>query len=66
MAEYSHLSEPDPEFAPYLAGMMAIPPINDLEGRRQRFDTTFLDAARKTYAPNLPHGIVYCIIYVRG
>ncbi|KAJ6485168.1 Alpha/Beta hydrolase protein [Mycena vitilis] len=54
MAEYSHLSEPDPELAPFLAQLMAIPQTYELEERRARFDSIFGEIAKKTYGPGLP------------
>ncbi|KAJ7780577.1 Alpha/Beta hydrolase protein [Mycena maculata] len=57
---YSHLSEPDPEFAPHIAALMAIPLISDLHERRKQFDTVFVETARKTYGSRLPKDTEYC------
>ncbi|KAJ7935577.1 Alpha/Beta hydrolase protein [Mycena leptocephala] len=43
MAEYSHLSDPDPEFAPYMAQMMAIPQIFEVEARRKQTEYRLTD-----------------------
>jgi hypothetical protein len=56
MAEYSHLSDPDPEFAPYMAQMMAIPQIFEVEARRKRFKSVFIETSKKSYASALPNG----------
>ncbi|KAJ7640549.1 Alpha/Beta hydrolase protein [Mycena rosella] len=62
MAEYSHLSEPDPEFAPYVAPLTAMRPILDLDGRRNLYNTVFLEAARKAFAPKLPQDTEYRVV----
>ncbi|KAF7376279.1 Abhydrolase-3 domain-containing protein [Mycena sanguinolenta] len=59
MAQYSHLSDPDPEFAPHMARMTATPLDNDFAAARARFNTVFVEAARKTYAPGLPKDTEY-------
>ncbi|KAJ7682684.1 Alpha/Beta hydrolase protein [Mycena polygramma] len=59
MAEYSHLSEPDPELAPYMAQLMAIPQTYDLKERRARFDSVFGEIAKKTYGTGLPKDTDY-------
>jgi len=60
MTEYSHLSEPDPEFAPFIAQLSApAPQVYDLEAQRQRFNTRFLESAKQTYAPGLPKETEY-------
>ncbi|KAJ6584896.1 Alpha/Beta hydrolase protein [Mycena capillaripes] len=61
MAEYSHLSEPDPEFAPYMAQLLAVPPIYDLEARRARFETVFIETSKKSYSPGLPKDSEYIV-----
>ncbi|KAJ7682885.1 Alpha/Beta hydrolase protein [Mycena rosella] len=62
MAEYSHLSEPDPEFAPYVAEMMAIPQIYELEARRKRFDEFVTAMLKKSYTPGFPPDSDYRVV----
>ncbi|KAJ7459795.1 Alpha/Beta hydrolase protein [Mycena latifolia] len=62
MAEYSHLSEPDPEFAPYVADLQAIPQIYEINARRKRFESLFLATSKKTYRPGLPPESDYRVI----
>ncbi|KAJ7645423.1 Alpha/Beta hydrolase protein [Mycena polygramma] len=59
MAEYSHLSDPDPEFAPYIAELSAVPQIEDTEARRAYFNGAFVEVVRKTYTPGLPKDTEY-------
>ncbi|KAJ6584929.1 Alpha/Beta hydrolase protein [Mycena capillaripes] len=61
MAEYSHLSDPDPEFAPYMAQLLATPQIPDLEARRARFDAVFIETSKKSYSPGLPKDSEYVV-----
>ncbi|KAJ7134552.1 Alpha/Beta hydrolase protein [Mycena epipterygia] len=58
MAEYSHLSEPDPEFAPYVARLRAIPQIYEINARRKQFDS-LLEPTRTAYTPGLPKDTEY-------
>jgi len=61
MAEYSHLSEPDPEFAPHLAQLQltTTPQVYDVEARRHRFNSRFIETAKKSYTPGLPKETEY-------
>ncbi|KAF7365280.1 Abhydrolase-3 domain-containing protein [Mycena venus] len=59
MAEYSRLSEPDPEFAPYVAQLTGTPQVYDVEERRNRFNSRFIETAKKCYAPGLPKETKY-------
>ncbi|KAF8208872.1 Alpha/Beta hydrolase protein [Mycena galopus ATCC 62051] len=59
MAQYSHLSEPDPEFAPHIARLLAIPEVKDVAASRARFNSLFLETAKKTYSPGLPKDTEY-------
>ncbi|KAJ7732678.1 Alpha/Beta hydrolase protein [Mycena metata] len=60
MAQYSHLSEADPEFAPFLA-IKAPPPSFVLEERRKRF-AAVIDAGKKSYTPGLPKETEYQVL----
>ncbi|KAJ7366794.1 Alpha/Beta hydrolase protein [Mycena albidolilacea] len=60
MAEYSYLSEPDPEFAPHMAGLMAIPQVYDIVERRARFEL-FIKASKTSYSPGLPEETEYLL-----
>ncbi|KAJ7780599.1 Alpha/Beta hydrolase protein [Mycena maculata] len=64
MAEYSHLSEPDPEFAPYIAQINSLPPLpqDDWNTRRRRFDSFIVATSNKTYGPQLPKETEYRVI----
>ncbi|KAJ6559254.1 Alpha/Beta hydrolase protein [Mycena vulgaris] len=62
MAEYSHLSDPDPEFAPYVAQLMAIPQLYDLDARRERFDSFIIETSKKSYTPSLPPDSEYRLV----
>ncbi|KAJ7134224.1 hypothetical protein C8R44DRAFT_976867 [Mycena epipterygia] len=53
MASYTHLSEPDPEFAPHVARLQALTQVFELTARRKQFDS-LLDPAKKAYTPGLP------------
>ncbi|KAF8208871.1 Alpha/Beta hydrolase protein [Mycena galopus ATCC 62051] len=59
MAEYAHLSEPDPEFLPFMAQLMAVPHVYDVAEGRTRFNSLFLETAKKTYSPGLPKDTEY-------
>ncbi|KAF7297779.1 Abhydrolase-3 domain-containing protein [Mycena kentingensis (nom. inval.)] len=57
MAEYAHLSVPDPEFAPLLERMLTAPTAKDvpMSVRRQGYNQRFAELSQKTYAPRVPH-----------
>ncbi|KAJ7254394.1 Alpha/Beta hydrolase protein [Mycena haematopus] len=59
MAQYSYLSEPDPEFAPHMARLMAVPSVNEVAHTRARFNLLFGEAAKKSYTPGLPKDTEY-------
>ncbi|KAJ7501199.1 Alpha/Beta hydrolase protein [Mycena galericulata] len=60
MAEYSHLSETDPEIAPVLVQLQASPPLpmDDLDERRKQFNG-YTELINKTHAPRLPQDTEY-------
>ncbi|KAJ7465459.1 Alpha/Beta hydrolase protein, partial [Mycena galericulata] len=62
MAEFSYLSDPDPELAPQLAQRKAIspPPLDNIDERRKLFNS-FIEAANAAYAPQLPKDTEYRI-----
>ncbi|KAJ7171730.1 Alpha/Beta hydrolase protein [Mycena crocata] len=62
MAQYSHLSEPDPEFAPYIPQLLAQPQLYEVEAARKAFDSGILEAAKKTYTVGLPKDTEYHLI----
>ncbi|KAJ7473591.1 Alpha/Beta hydrolase protein [Mycena galericulata] len=62
MAEFSYLSDPDPELAPQLAQRKSTspPPLDNIDERRKLFDS-FIEAANAAYAPRLPKDTEYHI-----
>ncbi|KAJ7463530.1 Alpha/Beta hydrolase protein [Mycena galericulata] len=62
MAEFSYLSDPDPELAPQLAQRKSTSPLplDNIDERRKLFNS-FIEAANAAYAPRLPKDTEYRI-----
>ncbi|KAK7048299.1 Abhydrolase-3 domain-containing protein [Favolaschia claudopus] len=59
MAEHSYLSDPDPEFLPFMAGIIAAAPQRfDVEERRALF-VSATESAKQSFAPQLPKDTQY-------
>jgi len=62
MSQYSHFSEPDPEFAAILAGMSAQEhPKVDIQTYRNIFNQDVITRAKATWGPRLPPGLLYVL-----
>ncbi|KAI0942643.1 hypothetical protein AcW1_003217 [Taiwanofungus camphoratus] len=62
MAQYSHLSTPDPEFAALLAHLPSIPPWYEVEDAallRQQFNAGFIGMIQNNLRPKLPPKSAY-------
>ncbi|KAL0577970.1 hypothetical protein V5O48_004006 [Marasmius crinis-equi] len=59
MAEYAHLSEPDPEVAPHFWAMPSIPLDVPIQSVREYFGGPVTDLLQKRWEPHLPPGSEY-------
>ena len=59
MAQYAHLSTPDPEYEQIFKSSPRLPPPKDIDAVRQLMDVILVGIVKEHYRPLLPDGTAF-------